>query len=86
MRASRVTVLVLMGLGLISCDRRDRAHESPGAREAGREAYKASQEVKHEAREAGRELHNAGKEFRQGWNEAKHTDRTDRTQRPDRNK
>ena len=79
MRNSGIFLLIVITTGLMSCDRTDRAnHDRPAAREVGREAYRASQEVKKDAREAGRELRDAGKEFRQGWNDAKHTDRTTR--------
>ena len=88
MRASRIAVVVLMGLGLVACDRGDRARRGPAAREVGRDAYRASQEAKQEARKAGRELRDASKEFRQGWDEAKHTtrDHPDRTERTDRDR
>jgi hypothetical protein len=79
MRLSGLAIGVLLAFGLASCNRRaDNRREDHAAREAGRDAYRASQEVKRGAREAGRELHNAGKEFRQGWNDAKHSDRTTR--------
>lgn len=64
MRISYITLAVFAGLTLMSCDRRE-----PAARQAGREAHQASEELKHGAKQAAHELRNAGKEFRQGWNE-----------------
>lgn len=81
MRFSCTAMLLLLGLGLVSCSRDDadyRAHDA--ARQAGREAYRASQEVKHGAKAAAQDLRNASKEFRDGWSEAKHNDRN----RPDK--
>jgi hypothetical protein len=57
--------VIVLGLGLISCNR-------DHARQAGREAYKASQDAKREASEAAKELRSAGREFSQGWAEEKH--------------
>lgn len=64
---------VLLGLGLISCSRDNRAHrrDEPAARQVGREAYNASQEIKRGAKEAAQEVRKAGKEFREGWGEAR---------------
>ena len=61
----------LLACGLMSCtngysDRRD-----DGAREAGREAYRASKGIKRGAKQA-HDLRTAGKEFRQGWDAEKH--------------
>jgi hypothetical protein len=77
MRTSCLALLFLMGLGTVSCSRRDDRRDEPVARQAGREAARASKEVKEGARQAERDLRNAGKEFREGWNEGKHTDRTE---------
>ena len=55
---------------MISCGRR----EEPAARQLGREAYEASQDIKHGAKKAAKELRKAGKELRQGWNEARRED------------
>lgn len=46
------------------------------SRDAGREAYKATQETKKAAKAAGRELKHAAKEAHQGWNEAKGDDKS----------
>jgi hypothetical protein len=68
--------ILLAGLSLVSCTRRDTAvrREEPAAREAGREAYQATQDLKRGAKKAARELRDAGKEMHQGWNEAKRSD------------
>jgi len=65
MRTSVIALVLACGFGLISCARRD----EPAARQAGREAYDASREIKHGAKTAARELRDAGKEFREGWRE-----------------
>jgi hypothetical protein len=70
MRNRYVVLVVLAGMGMISCSRR----EQPAARQIGREAYDASQDIKRGAKKAAKELRNAGKELRQGWNEARRED------------
>jgi hypothetical protein len=71
MRIALVTIVTLGALGLISCSRQDNAHRDAPAREAGRDAYKASREIKQQAKKAEHELRDAGKDFQQGWNEEK---------------
>jgi hypothetical protein len=72
MRAFEITIAVAAGLLLASCNRQDTTHrDSPAARQVGREAYRASEDIKRGAKEAAQELKKAGKEVRQGWNEAK---------------
>lgn len=68
MKSLYVAALIGLGLGLGACDRQSRSDEA--ARRAGREAYRASQDVKKGAKEAARDLRSAGKEFREGWSEA----------------
>jgi hypothetical protein len=65
--------MILIGVAAISCNRHPQKtqREEPAAREAGREAYHASQDIKRGAKEAAGELRKAGREFRQGWNEAR---------------
>jgi hypothetical protein len=70
MRTTYITLALALALGMTACGRRD----EPAARQAGREAYRTSQEIKKGAREAAKELRKAGKEMRKGWNEAKHED------------
>jgi hypothetical protein len=74
MRTFCLALLFLLGFGMVSCSRRD---DQPVARQAGRDAYRASQELKEGARNAERDMRKAGKQFREGWNEGKHVDRTE---------
>jgi hypothetical protein len=67
-------------MGLVSCTRDD--HESPDARQAGRNAYRAAQDAKRDLKQAEHDIEKAGKEFREGWNEAKHNDKS----HPDRDR
>ena len=64
-------IVVLVALGLAACNRDD-ADRKSASREAGRVAYRLSEDAKHAAEKARRELRDAGKEARQGWNEARH--------------
>ena len=84
MRISLLSLLLIAGLGAVACNRHER--NEPAAREAGREAYHASQEVKKGAKEAARDLHNAGREFREGWTEARHEDPKRHEPRKDKDK
>jgi hypothetical protein len=74
MRTCYIALLLAGGLGLTSCNRTDEPRREPAARQAGREMYRATQDVKRDAKEAGQQLKKAGKEFREGWSEAKHQD------------
>ncbi len=65
MRAISIGLLVGTLL-LSSCSRED-----PGARQVGRDAYHATEQIKRGAKKAAKELREAGKEVRQGWNEAR---------------
>ncbi|MCU1236676.1 MAG: hypothetical protein JWP63_4643 [Candidatus Solibacter sp.] len=67
MRVGGLFFILAAGLAISSCNR-----DEPAARQVGRDAYRASQEVKQGAKKAGQELRSAGKEIREGWNEAKH--------------
>ena len=69
MRISYFSLVIVMATGLVSCSRRE-----PTARQLGREAYDASQDIKRGAKKAAKELREAGKELRNGWNEAKRED------------
>jgi hypothetical protein len=64
-------MVVLIALGLAGCNRDD-ADRRSASREAGRAAYRLSEDAKRAAEKARRELRDAGKEARRGWNEAKH--------------
>ena len=73
MRASVLALVFATGLMLTSC-KRDARRDDPAARQVGRDAYRASEEIKRGAKKAGQELRKAGEEIRQGWNEAKRKD------------
>ena len=76
MRISIIALVLALGIGLSSCDRDDSTRrETPEARQAGRDAYRAAQAAKRDLKEAERELEKAGKSFREGWLEAKHNDK-----------
>jgi hypothetical protein len=70
MRSWRVFFVLAAGVAFTSCNR-DNHRDEPAARQVGRDAYRASQELKEGAKKAEQELRNAGKEVREGWNEAK---------------
>ncbi len=76
MRISCIALVLAAGMAVTGCNRDYRHQEGPAARQAGREAYRASQAAKQDAREAERDLQNASKDFRDGWNEAKHQEDT----------
>ena len=71
----RIGCLFLAIVAINSCNQTPR-REQPNAREAGRDAYRASQKLKREAKDAAHELHNAEEQFREGWNEASREDNT----------
>ena len=78
---------MIAGVFLSACTRTEQRRDDNSARQAGREAYRASQDVKHGAEKAAKELRNAGKEFREGWSEARREDpprRKDRHEPPQR--
>jgi hypothetical protein len=68
MRTLYLALVIAAGLGAASCNRN---RNEPAAHQAGREAYKATQQIKKGAKEAAKELHSAGKQFREGWKEQK---------------
>jgi hypothetical protein len=73
MRTYLLGVLLLGGWLLISCSNSQQQNRNePSAREAGREAYRATEDLKHDAQKAERELRDAGNQFKNGWNQAKH--------------
>lgn len=59
---------------MTSCDR---WRDDSAARQAGREAYRASKDLKKGAKRAAHDLRTAGKQFREGWKEAHEADRAD---------
>lgn len=78
MRVWYIGLVLMAGAGLSSCSRRD----EPAASQAGREAYRTSQEIKRGAKKAAKELQRAGKELREGWNEAKREAKREEAVRP----
>lgn len=75
MRTSLIALLCVLTFAATSCNIGDRSdRRDAAARQAGREAYRASRELKKDAQQAGRELRNASKEFRDGWKEAQQED------------
>ena len=80
----RPWIIILAGLiafGLSSCNQRE-SREHPTAREAGRDAYRASQDLKRDAKEAAHELHDAEEQFRKGWGEAQRENETRKSDHP----
>ncbi len=71
MRPSALTIVLAAGLALAGCARQDDHHE-PAARELGREAHHAADDIKRGADKAAQEARQAGRNFREGWNEGKH--------------
>jgi hypothetical protein len=58
--------LIVATLLFSACTRED-----PKARQVGREAYEATEQIKQGAKKAAKELRKTGKEIREGWNEAR---------------
>lgn len=85
MRIVHVGVALAVALGLTSCNQNPHRDDA-AARQAGREAFKASKDLKRDAREAARELQSAGKEFREGWNDARREDNRARQSQRSREK
>jgi hypothetical protein len=76
-RTFNISLIVAIALGCAACSREESARtDEPAARRAGKAAYQLRQDLKKDAREAAHELHKAGKDVRDGWNEAKHEDRS----------
>ncbi len=76
-------VLLFSSLSLISCYGVNDG-DRDASRRAGREAYRASKDLKRGAREAEHQLRTAGKEFRDGWAEESRRDRAEHPARNDR--
>ena len=76
MRSLYIALVLAAGLGLSSCTREDTSRSNePAAHRAGREAYRASQDIKRGAKKAAEEINKAGDQLRDGWNDAKRQDR-----------
>jgi hypothetical protein len=69
MRISHLSLVLAAAVGLVSCNRTADHREEPVARQVGKEAYSASQDIKRGAKKAAKEIRKAGKEFREGWSE-----------------
>jgi cytochrome c biogenesis protein ResB len=65
--------MAFLVFSLTSCNYR--SDRRPDTREAGRNAYRASQELKHDAKKAAQDLRDAGKNFREGWSQAEREDK-----------
>ena len=65
MRTIPVALFCLILMSFIAC------RDSSTAHQAGKEAYRASRELKQGAKRAVKDIRSAGKEFRQGWSEEK---------------
>lgn len=78
MRSGALLSLAVLVATLTACGRSDADDRSSAAREAGRAAYRLSEDSKRAARELGRDLKQAGSEARKGWSEA----RSERKSRP----
>ena len=75
MRWFCIALVLALNFGIVGCSRADNSgRDAATARQAGRDAYRASQAAKRDAKDAARELDKAGKDFQQGWNEAKRED------------
>jgi hypothetical protein len=75
MRTSLIGLVCFLGFSLTSCNIGDRSDRGDAAaRQAGRDAYNASRDLKKDAQQAARELRNASKQFREGWSEAQQND------------
>ena len=70
MRGFGPVLMIIVGLNFSACSREDHRDE-PAARQVGRDAARASEEIKAGAKKAGKAIQKAGKELRQGWNEEK---------------
>ena len=73
MRAYGLLFMLAAGLMLTSCNRDDH-REGSAARQIGKDAHQASEEIKRDAKKAGQALRKAGKDAREGWNEARRED------------
>jgi hypothetical protein len=66
-----VPMIVAAALALLAGCAQDHRDE-PAARQLGREAHQAADDVQRGAKKAAAEAKEAGKDFRQGWKQAKH--------------
>jgi hypothetical protein len=71
MRSCGLFIMLAAGMILASCNRDDRRDNS-AARQVGRDAYRAQEELKRGAKKVEQDVRKAGKDVREGWDEAKH--------------
>lgn len=84
MRAKWIGLPLLAILALASCERKGETNRNePAARQVGREAYQAGQDIKRGAKKAANDIREAGRQFREGWSEAKHDQPSQQNQQPD---
>jgi hypothetical protein len=74
MRSCGLFIMLAAGMVFTSCTRDDRRNNDSAAREVGRDAYRATEELKRGAKKVEQDARKAGKDVREGWNEAKHED------------
>ena len=75
MRIPKIIGIIIFGLSLSACARResDRIESGPdtAARKAGRAAYDLAEETKAAAKKAGTKIKEASHDMHEGWKEAK---------------
>jgi len=71
MRSCGLFIMLAAGMILASCNRDDQRNDS-AARQVGRDARRASEELKRGAKKVEQDVRKAGKDVQEGWNEAKH--------------
>jgi hypothetical protein len=74
MRVSLGAFALFIGLSLMSCTRDSGRRQETPAQQAGREAYRASKQLKRGAKKAAHDLDTATKQFAEGWRQAKRED------------
>jgi hypothetical protein len=72
MRSCGLFIMLAAGMVFTSCNRADDRRNDSAARQVGRDAYRASDELKRGAKKVEQDVRKAGKEVQEGWNEAKH--------------
>lgn len=70
MRQSLLTLSIATAIALAGCSHS--RQDDNAARQLGREAHHAADDIKRGAKEAAHEAREAGKNFREGWKEARH--------------
>jgi hypothetical protein len=75
--------LLALVIAFTACERDARYRHDESAREAGRQAYRTSQQIKRGAREAEQDLRDASREFKEGWEQARHDEESRPRKRTD---